>query len=151
MRGEQTTEIAAAPDAVYALVSDLTRVGEFSRECQQVEWLGGAAGPAAGARFAGHNRNVPIRWSRQGRVVSATLGHQFSFVTEERGRDSTLWTYQLRASAGGTTVTESYQVRWIPWWMHAVDAVTFRRRELLRNMAKTLARLKVAAESPSAG
>ena len=151
MRGEQTTEIAAAPDAVYALVSDLTRMGWFSPECRQVEWLGGATGPAAGVRFAGHNRNGPIRWSRQGRVISAAPGHQFSFVTEEGGRDSTLWTYQLRASAGGTAVTESYQVRWIPWWMHAVDAVTFRRQMLLRNMATTLARLKAAAETPPAG
>jgi Polyketide cyclase / dehydrase and lipid transport len=147
MRGEQTIEIAAPPDTVYALVSDLTRMGEFSPECQRVEWLGGATGPAAGAKFVGHNRGGPIRWSRHGRVISATTGHRFSFVTEERGRDSTLWTYQLAASPGGTTVTESYQVRWIPWWMHAVDAVTFRRRQLLRNMAKTLARLKATAES----
>ena len=72
-------------------------------------------------------------------------------MTEERGHDSTLWTYQLRASAGGTTVTESYQVRWIPWWMHAVDAVTFRRRQLLRHMAKTLVQLKAAAEAAPAG
>jgi hypothetical protein len=35
--------------------------------------------------------------------------------------------------------------------MHAVDAVTFRRRQLLRNMATTLARVKAAAESPPAG
>ena len=151
MRGEQTIEIAAAPGTVYALVSDLTQMGEFSPECRQVEWLGGATGPAAGARFVGHNRNGLIKWSRRGRVISATPGHQFSFVTEERGHDSTLWTYQLRASAGGTTVTESYQVRWIPWWMHAVDAVTFRRRDLLRNMATTLARLKAAAEAAPAG
>jgi len=64
MRGEQTIEIAAAPGTVYALVSDLTQMGEFSPECRQVEWLGGATGPAAGARFVGHNRNGPIKWSR---------------------------------------------------------------------------------------
>lgn len=68
----------------------------------------------------------------------------------EGGREGTLWTYERRPSAGGTTVTESYEVRWIPWWMHAVDAVTFRHRQLLRNMAVTLAQLKATAEAPPA-
>jgi hypothetical protein len=35
--------------------------------------------------------------------------------------------------------------------MHAVDAVTFRWRQLLGDMAKTLAWLKAAAGSPPAG
>ena len=148
MQGEWTVEIAAPPGTVYALVSDLTRMGEFSPECERVEWLDGAAGPAVGSRFVGHNRGGPVKWSRRGRVVSAAPGREFSFVTEEGGREGTTWTYRLRASPGGTTVTESYQVHWIPWWMHVVDAVTFRRRQLRRNMATTLAQLKASAESP---
>jgi hypothetical protein len=125
-------------------------MGDFSPECRQVQWLDGATGPAKDARFIGRNRGGPIKWSRRGRVVSALPGQQFSFVTEEGGREGTLWTYDLRPSPGGTTVTESYQVHWIPWWMHAVDAVTFRRQQLLRNMARTLAQVKATAESQPA-
>jgi hypothetical protein len=147
MRGEQTIEIAAAPEQVYAIVSDLTRMGEFSPECRRVDWLGGATGPAPGARFVGQNRGGPVTWSRRGRVVRAEAGREFSFVTEEGGRDSTLWTYRLRPAGRGTAVTESYQVHWIPWWMRVVDVITFRRRQLARNMARTLIRLKICIES----
>lgn len=147
MRGERTVEIAATPDQVYAVVSDLTRMGEFSPECRSVEWLGGATGPVPGARFVGRNQGGPVRWSRRGRVVSADKGREFSFVTEEAGRDSTLWTYRLAPAGAGTAVTESYEVRWIPWWMHLVDAITFRRQQLTRNMARTLERLKACIEA----
>ena len=150
MRGERTIEIAAPPERVYAVVSDLSRMGEFSPECRSVEWLDGATGPVPGARFVGRNRGGPMTWSRHGRVVSADAGREFSFVTEEGGRDSTLWTYRLRPAGSGTSVTESYEVRWIPWWMHVADAVTFRRQQLARNMATTLARLKTSIESQPA-
>lgn len=150
MRGKCTIEIAAPPERVYAVVSDLRRMGEFSPECRSVEWVGGATGPAPGARFVGHNRGGPVTWSRHGRVISADAGREFSFVTEEGGRDSTLWTYHLAPAGAGTSVTESYEVRWIPWWMHVVDVITFRRRQLARNMATTLERLKARVESQPA-
>jgi len=37
MRGEQTIEISATPERVYGVISDLTRMGEFSPECHSVE------------------------------------------------------------------------------------------------------------------
>jgi len=147
MQGKRTIEIAATPEQVYAVVSDLSRIGEFSPECRGIEWLDGATGPSAGARFVGRNRSGPMRWSRHGRVVSAEASREFSFVTEEAGRDSTLWTYRLAPAGAGTSVTESYEVRWIPWWMHIVDVITFRRQQLTRNMATTLERLKARVES----
>lgn len=147
MRGERTIEIAAAPEEVYEVLSDLTRMGEFSPECHRVEWLGEAAGPAPGARFVGRNRGGPVTWSRHGRIVRAEAGREFSFVTEEGGRDSTLWTYRLRPAGDGTSVTESYEVHWIPWWMRVVDVITFRRQQLDRNMATTLTRLKICLEA----
>ena len=54
---EVTTTIAAPPHAVYALVADLTRMGEWSPETTGVTWLGGADEPRPGARFRGTNRN----------------------------------------------------------------------------------------------
>lgn len=150
MRGKCTIEIAASPEQVYAVISDLPRMGDFSPECRSAEWIGGATGPAPQARFVGHNRGGPVKWSRHGRVISAEPGREFSFVTEEGGRDSTLWTYHLAPTRSGTSVTESYEVRWIPWWMRVVDVITRRRRQLARNMATTLSRLKTRIESQSA-
>ena len=48
--------INADPERLYQMVADLCRMGEWSPECQAVEWEDGATGPAEGARFVGHNR-----------------------------------------------------------------------------------------------
>jgi hypothetical protein len=146
MRGERTIEITASPERIYALLSDLTRMGDFSPECHRVEWLDGARGAAPGARFVGHNRSGPLRWSRRGTVVTADPGAELSFSTEEGGREGTVWRYRLTPAAGATSVTESFEVQWIPWWMRVVDVVTMRHRQLDRAMLHTLERLKSVAE-----
>jgi uncharacterized protein YndB with AHSA1/START domain len=43
--------IAASPDALWKMVSDVTRMGEWSPENTGGEWLKGATGPAVGAKF----------------------------------------------------------------------------------------------------
>jgi hypothetical protein len=148
-------DIGAAPERLYGMVADLARMGEWSPECRQVEWLDGATGPAVGARFIGHNKGGPgglMKWSRQGRVLTADPGREFAFVTEEGSRESTEWRYRFEPVAGGTRVTESYKVWWIPTWARILDVPTNRARELREHMGRTLEQLKRVAEStPSAG
>ena len=148
--------VNASPERLYQLVSDLRRMGEWSPECQRVEWEDGTTGPAEGARFVGHNRGGPrglMRWSRGGRVLTADVGREFAFVTEEGGHESTVWRYRFEPVAGGTRVTESYEVKRIPVWARILDVPTNRHRELLEGMRHTLERLKTAAEavSPATG
>jgi len=141
--------VGAPAEAVYDLVAELTRMGEWSPECQRVEWEDGANGPTAGARFVGHNRGGPfhlMRWSRHGRVLTAEPGREFTFVTEEGGRESTLWRYRFEPVESGTRVTESYEVKWIPAWARIVDVPTNRHRELQGAMRHTLEQLRTAAE-----
>jgi Polyketide cyclase / dehydrase and lipid transport len=141
---------AAAPQRMYDLVADMPRMGEWSPECQRVEWEGGADGPAVGATFVGHNQGGPrglMKWSRRGRVLVADPGREFTFVTEEGGRESTVWRYRFEPTEGGTRVTESYEVKRIPAWARIVDVPTNRARELREAMEHTLARLKAAAEA----
>ena len=52
--------ISASPERIYDLVSDLPRMGEWSPECERVEWTGGTTVAAEGARFVGHNRGGPF-------------------------------------------------------------------------------------------
>ena len=149
---EQSVVVAAPAARIYDLVADLSRMGEWSPECQQVEWLDGATGPVEGARFVGHNRTGPrglMKWSRRGRVLVADPGREFAFVTEEGGREGTVWRYRLEPDGDATRVTESYEVEWIPTWARIVDVPTNRHRELLDGMRHTLERLKVAAEVPT--
>jgi hypothetical protein len=146
----RSTEVAGTAEAIYDLVADLPQMGRWSPECRTVEWTGGASAPRVGATFVGHNRGGPgglMRWKRAGRVLVAERGREFSFVTEEGGRESTVWTYRFEPEAGHTTVTETYEVRWIPTWARVVDVPTNRARELGESMEHTLARLKGAVEA----
>jgi Polyketide cyclase / dehydrase and lipid transport len=142
--------IEASPEVVYGLIADMPRMGEWSPECLQVEWIEGSSQPVEGARFIGHNKGGPkglMKWSRRGRVLEARPGSEFAFVTEEGGKESTEWRYRFEPVAGGTRVTESYTVHWIPTWARIVDVPTNRHRELQEAMAHTLGQLKKAAES----
>jgi len=141
--------IDAPPERLYDMVADLERMGQWSPECQRVEWTGGSGGPAQDATFVGHNKGGPMglmKWSRRGRVVTADPGREFSFATEEGGRESTLWSYRFNPVEGGTRVTESYDVKWIPAWARIIDVPTNRHGELQEAMRHTLRRLKAAAE-----
>lgn len=141
--------VAAPPDHVYGLIADLTRMGEWSPECAQLEWIDGATGPVEGARFVGHNRTGPggvMKWSRKGTVRTAVPGKEFAFATEEGGFEGTEWRYRFEPLGGGTRVTESYVVHRIPVWARIVDVPTNRAKELRTGMRHTLDKLKDAAE-----
>jgi uncharacterized protein YndB with AHSA1/START domain len=146
LRQDSEEAVVAAPSqCVYDLVADMPRMGEWSPECHRVEWTDGAD-----ARFIGHNRGGPgglMRWSRRGRVLVADPGREFAFVTEEGGKESTIWRYRLEPTDGGTRVTESYEIKSIPTWARIVDVPTNRARELRQGMRHTLAQLKAAAEA----
>jgi hypothetical protein len=146
----ESVVVEAGPEAIYDLVAEMTRMGEWSPECARVEWEAGATGPAVGARFVGHNRGGPLnlmRWSRHGTVLTADRGREFAFATEEGGREGTVWSYRFEPTDGGTRITESYRVDWIPLWARIVDVPTNRAKELREAMRHTLGQLKTAAES----
>jgi uncharacterized protein YndB with AHSA1/START domain len=138
--------IAAPPARVYQLVSDISRMGDWSPECRGGEWVGGASGPEVGAMFRGHNRLGRYRWSTTSKVVAASPGREFAFTVIVRGRESTRWRYRLEPISGGTAVTESYEFVWAPWHIALGDVLMGRDRQLRRGLRTTLARLKAAAE-----
>ena len=96
--------IDAAPQHLYELVSDVTRMGRISPECTGGRWLDGATGPRLGARFKGTNRRGWIRWSTHNTVVAAEPGREFAFETAESG---IRWTYRFEPRGSATLVTES--------------------------------------------
>ena len=154
-RGEASLRVEAAPEKVYELVSDVTRMGEWSPETTSAEWLDGATGPEVGARFKGRNRHGIARWSTTPRVVAADPGREFAFATTWLGKDNTQWTYRFEPDGTGTRVTESFEMLVdVPWYFTASErwlmGVKDRKADLEAAMAKTLERLKAAVEgSPS--
>jgi hypothetical protein len=146
-------DINADADVLYRMVADLPRIGEWSPECERVEWEGEVSSPVEGSEFWGYNAVGPgrkIRYRRHGTVLTAEPGKAFSFITDEGGKPSTAWHYTFEAIGDGRTrVTEAYEVRWIPTWARILDVPTNRHKELLQGMRTTLERLKTTAEATS--
>jgi hypothetical protein len=145
-----SADIAAPADKVWALVSDLPRMGEWSPENTGGRWVNGATGPVVGAKFRGTNRKGLRRWSTTCTVTAADKGARFAFeVTYGPVRIST-WDYTLTGNGNTTTVTEEWTDR-RPAWMKIGSApvmgVADRAAHNRRGMEQTLANLKAAAES----
>ncbi len=103
---EVSRDIAASPEAVYAAISDVTRMGEWSEECHTCEWHEGIDGPAVGATFDGHNRNGEHEWSTQGTVIEADPGRAFAFECSMFDFHFSSWGYRIEPTATGCRVTE---------------------------------------------
>ncbi len=103
--------VDAPPDAVYAVVSDVTRTPEFSPEVERCTWLDGATGPAVGARFEAVNKvGWGPAWTNRPVVVAADPGREFAFSRTEKYAGTLVWRYLFEPSGGGTRITESYTV-----------------------------------------
>jgi hypothetical protein len=146
---EATESIAADPKTVYDLVSDVTRMGEWSPETTSCRWLGGATGPVVGARFIGSNKHGFRRWATICTVTDAEPGRRFSFSVAFGPVAISEWSYEFTGGDGECTVTESW-VDKRPGWMRLasipVMAVADRGAHNRAGMQKTLAALKSAAE-----
>ena len=110
--GSVSVETTATPAQVWALVSDVTRAGEWSHETQGGEWLDGADRPVPGARFRGRNRQGRTRWSRVCEVLEADAPNRISWrtVPSRIYNDSTRWTYELEPTEAGCRITQRFEV-----------------------------------------
>ena len=109
---EVSREIAAPPEAVFAAITDLTRMGEWSPECVRAEWSEGFSGPEAGAMFIGHNQNGDKTWTIESEIVELVDNERFFFDCKSGIRpDFTFakWGYSIEPTEVGCTVTEYWQ------------------------------------------
>jgi hypothetical protein len=155
-RDEVTVHVKAPPDVVYRIVSDVTRMPEFSPEIVRCEWLDGATGPAVGARFKATNK-VPRRppWNNRPVVVTADPGREFAISRTERFAGTLAWRYRMEPADGGTRVTESYEgtepLTQFGWFViGTLLGCKDRRSDLRRGMEETLRKVAAAAEKEAA-
>ena len=146
MHREASIEIQASPEAVYDLVADLPRMGEWSPENIGGEGQGGSG--KVGDRFLGHNRAGERAWSVPVMVTVADRGRCFEFVTRPDEGPYVRWTYRLEPSGSGTRVTEIWDVENLPptlqsWSQEQLDE---RSRYTEAMLATTLAAIKATAE-----
>ena len=150
MQGSVTVYFAAPPALVWDLVSDVTRIGEFSPETFEARWLDGAAGPRVGARFRGHvrrNGRGPVYWTTC-TVTASEPGREFAFAVN--GPDEVIvntWRYRLDPREDGTDVTESFELPGtLPMRLYWSVAGRARLRTNLTGMRVTLEKMKAIVE-----
>lgn len=152
-RDEVSTYVAASPEEVYDLVSDVTRTPEYSPEIRRCTWLDGATGPVVGARFAAVNKLPRGRaWTNRPVVTVADRGRVFAFTRSEKTAGTIEWRYRLEPERDGTRVIESYEVLKpispIGWFViGTLYGCKDRRAELRAGMEQSLQRLKAVVES----
>jgi uncharacterized protein YndB with AHSA1/START domain len=142
--------IAATPDELYAMVSDVTSMGRWSPENHACRWVKGASGPAVGARFRGANKDGWRRWSTTCTVVAADPGSRFSFEVGFGPMAVARWTYDFAPDGSGTKVTETWDDLRMGAFREAskvIMGVPDRPGHNRENMVATLRALKAAAEA----
>lgn len=145
---EDTIEISAPPAAVWAVVSDLKRMGEWSPQCVRMWVLGGPV--RLGTRTINLNRQGWKRWPTNAKVVSYGPERELAFrILENR----TVWSYRLEPTETGTRLTES---RRAPRGVSRLSQVATRlflggttafEAGLVDGIRQTLQRIKTEAEA----
>jgi uncharacterized protein YndB with AHSA1/START domain len=149
LRGEVSLHMDAPPERVWALVSDVTRIGEFSPETFAAAWTRGSTGPEVGAYFKGHVRRNgvgPTYWSPC-RVTQCVPDEIFEFRVGNDDVTLNNWGYRLEPEGAGTWVTEYFRIE-PNLAMRAYWTVfgALRSRTNRRGMRTTLERMKAVVE-----
>ncbi len=142
-----STDVRASADQVYAVISDVTRIPEWSPETARAEW-------SAPDRFDAWNRRRLGRWRTTARVVEAEPGQRFSFIVQVMGRDWTQWTYLIEpgATADATRLTEKFRMCVpMPFVVLAFERLALfvwdRRTDLQHNLQISVDRIRSIVEA----
>ena len=143
--------VERSPGEVYDMVSDITRMGEWSPVCRGCSWDEGVAGPAVGVGFSGKNESDGEAWETHCQVVAADPGKEFTFVV---GESWVRWSYTFDEAGGGTRLTESWE--FLPDGLSlfekafkesAAERIAGRVQAARSGIPATLAAIKKAAEA----
>jgi ligand-binding SRPBCC domain-containing protein len=141
--------IRAAPDEAWALISDITRMGEWSPETTGAVWKRGAKTPALGARFKGTNQLGAKTWSSTCTVTGCEPGRRFAFDVSIGPFSVAEWAYEFEPTEDGCLVSELWQDRrggLVTWLSPVITGTRDRARRNEETMTATLDRLAAYAE-----
>ncbi len=147
---EVSRDIAASPSAVYAALTDITRMGEWSPETHRAEWNEGHDTAAVGAEYTGHNRNGDKEWSVVAEIVELVPNERFFFDCKVRDFVFSKWGYAIEATDTGCRVTEYNQdlrPEAVKAGSASVSGVEDRLTHNRAGMEQTLERLAAALEA----
>lgn len=144
--GKTSQYADAPPEAVWRILTDVTRTGDWSHECHTASWTSGSTHACTGAEFRGDSRSGRATWSRSCRVTECTAPTQFAYRTQGRlFRDSTEWHWSLEREGSGTRITQRYRIRNLPLWadrlLWLATPAHHDRRDALKRDLESLAAL----------
>jgi hypothetical protein len=147
--GEVSVHVNASPAEVWDLVTDVTRIGEFSPETFEAKWRRGYDHAEVGAKFKGHvkrNGVGPTYWSGC-TVTQCETERLFEFAVGTDDIAVNNWGYRLQAQNGGTLVTEYFRLETaLPMRAYWALLGGLRKRTNERGMRTTLERMKEVLE-----
>jgi uncharacterized membrane protein len=154
---EVRTWIDAGPARVWEFVSNIELMPAMSSELQSVDWLDGANGPTAGARFTGRSKHEALgEWETTSHVIEFEPERVFGWAVGDPANPSAQWRFRLEPKDGGTELSEWVQIGPARSGLSfAIDRmpdkeqkiVFVRMREFERNMTATLEQIKTLAET----
>lgn len=140
-------DINAPVSKVWALISDLANMPQWSPQCRRMKALGPLR---PGTRTINLNRRKFLFWPTTCTLTEVIPEKKLAFKVNQNG---TVWSYELEPTDAGTRVIES---RHAENGVKAVSnatvnalfgGVTSFENELVEGMNASLARIKAAAES----
>lgn len=146
----ESITIAAPVAAVYDLVADVTRMGEWSPEATGAARVDGPL--RAGDRFIGKNKRGLVRWYTQCTVLCAERGAEFEFDVDFGPLSVSRWRYDFEETGTDTRVVETWIDRRVGmrgYVMKGIGQLVIpgnREDHNRANMVQTLRRLKETAE-----
>ncbi len=146
---EDSVDIAAPPTAVWPLVSDLTRMPEWSPQVRSTRLRSGLDEVGLGAQFTNKNAQVELVWVTHAEVVRYDAEKEIAFRIEE---NYVVWAFSLEPTADGTRLTQRRETP------DGISELSFELTDgflggqeqfteaLRAGMRQTLERIKAAAE-----
>jgi uncharacterized protein YndB with AHSA1/START domain len=142
------TTIAAPPERVWEVLTDLRRMPQWSPELVRMVPLR-SGGLKVGQQYLGINRRKAVVWPTRSVVTTVEPGRSLAWDTRSSGAR---WVYELQGEGGGTRVVHRRPVPRRVTWLSRAFAPLFlggndgHADELEQGMGRTLERLKVAVE-----
>jgi|SRR5579875_1249017 len=147
---QESVTVEASADALYDLVSDITRTGSWSPVCTSCWWDEEGEAGQVGAWFTGRNELPNRTWQTRSQVAVAERGREFAWVV---GGRFVRWSFAMAPAETGTTLTECWE--FLPdgiamfeerFGDEADVQIADRTQQALDGIPKTLAAIKRIAE-----
>jgi uncharacterized protein YndB with AHSA1/START domain len=100
--------IAATPEEVWSLITDLPAMGRWSPENDGGDWIRGATGPELGAKFRGKNSWEGKSWKAPVTITEYDAPRRFTFQMRIGPFGGADWSFDIEPTPNGCNVTQMW-------------------------------------------